>query len=114
MKLCFYSKNAQSLMKLAHARGVAMLAASLYETAIFEYSPKEVKKSVTGNGSASKEQVSFMVKRILNIDETPDFFDSTDALAVAICHSMKAGKINAGPSNWKDFIKNNPDRVIKR
>ena len=107
----FYHKNAQTLMKLSHARGVAMLSATLKEIPVMEYAPMEIKKSVTGRGAASKEQVQFMVKRILNIDETPEFFDVTDALAVAICHSTRRTIGVNKTSNWNDFIKNNPSRV---
>ena len=107
----FYSKNAQSLMKLSHARSAAILAAAMADINIFEYSPREVKKAVSGRGNAGKEQVQFMVKKLLDIEETPEFFDATDALAVAICHSLKGGQSNNRSSSWKEFIKNNPHRV---
>lgn len=109
----FYSKNVQSLIKLSHARGASILAAAMNDIPIFEYSPREVKKSVTGRGNAGKEQVQFMVKRILNIEETPEFFDATDALAVAICHSMRVDSPLKKASSWDDFIKNNPNRIYK-
>lgn len=107
----FFSKNAQTLMKLSHARAAAMLATTLREVPIAEYAPREVKKSVTGNGNADKKQVQYMVKNLLRIDDEIALFDSTDALAVAICHAYnrdRAGK----SSNWKDFIRNNPERVV--
>ncbi|MBI5326637.1 MAG: crossover junction endodeoxyribonuclease RuvC [Ignavibacteriae bacterium] len=109
----FYSKNAQSLLKLAHARASAMLAAAMNDTPVMEYSPKEVKKSVTGKGSASKEQVQFMVKTLLNIKETPEFFDVTDALAVAICHCLRADLPSSKSGTWEEFIKKNPGRIAK-
>ncbi len=109
----FYAKNAQSLMKLSHARASAILAATMNELPVREYSPKEVKKSVTGRGAASKEQVSFMVRKILNISETPEFFDATDALAVAICHGLKHGMPKSGASSWSDYIKKNPEKILK-
>jgi crossover junction endodeoxyribonuclease RuvC len=109
----FYSKNVQSLMKLTHARSVAILAAVMNDVPIFEYSPREVKKSVVGRGGASKEQVQFMVKTLLKIKETPEFYDVTDALAVAICHSLKYKTLTKSSNSWKDFIKNNPERVAK-
>ncbi len=108
----FYAKNAQSLMKLSHARASAILAATMNDLPILEYSPKEVKKSVTGRGAASKEQVSFMVRKILNIKETPEFFDATDALAVAICHGLKSNMPQSKGSSWSDYVKNNPNKVL--
>lgn len=109
----FYSKNPQSLIKLSHARGAAMAATSLKQIPIDEFSPKEIKKAVTGNGAASKEQVQFMVKTLLSIKETPDFFDATDALAAAICGSLKSSLSSAKAKSWKDFIEKNPDRIVK-
>ncbi len=108
----FYSKNAQSLIKLSQARAAAILAAGMEGLEISEYSPREIKKSVTGNGNASKGQVQFMVKTMLNITETPEFFDSTDALAAAICHIQRNRSFAQNGRNWKEFIKNNPHRII--
>lgn len=112
LETVFFSKNAQSLAKLSHARGAAMLAAAMRDLPVFEYSPREVKKSVTGRGNAAKEQVRYMVLKLLKIEETPEFLDSTDALAVAICHSYKSALPKKGSNSWKDFVKNNPDRLI--
>lgn len=109
----FYAKNVQSTVKLSHARGAAVVVTALAELPMFEYSPREVKKSVTGMGNASKEQVQFMVKKLLNIDETPEFFDATDALAIAICHASKSMAPAGRSSSWTEFIKNNPERVLK-
>ncbi len=108
----FYSKNAQSLIKLSQARASAILSAAMHELDIIEYSPREVKKSITGNGNAGKQQVQFMVRTLLDINETPEFFDSTDALAVAICHVYKNKQPGSKSSSWAEFIKNNPERVI--
>ncbi len=110
----FFGKNVQSMMKLSHARAAAMLAATLREVPIREYAPREVKKSVTGLGSAGKEQVQYMVKKLLNISETHEFFDATDALAVAICHTMRFDKASSQGSSWESYIKNNPDKIVKR
>ena len=109
----FFSKNVQSLIKLSHARSAAILSATLNQLEIFEYSANEVKRSVSGRGQASKEQVQFMVKRILNIEETQEFFDATDALAIAICHSYKNQVNSKSPASWKDFVKENPNRIVK-
>ena len=91
---------------------MAILAAVLVEIPISEYSPREVKKSVTGKGSASKEQVSYMIQNILDIKETPDFLDVTDALAVAVCHALKMGSISKGSKSWKEYIKEHPEKVV--
>lgn len=114
----FYSKSVPSIIKLAHARSAAILAAVMAEVPTVEYSPRFIKRSVTGNGNASKEQVQYMVRTLLNIEETPDFYDATDALAVAICHAYqlqtlgaKGGKKKAG--SWKEFVEMNPERVKK-
>ncbi|MCU0427396.1 MAG: crossover junction endodeoxyribonuclease RuvC [Candidatus Kapabacteria bacterium] len=114
----FYSKSVPSIIKLAHARSAAILAAIMLDVPAVEYAPRFIKKAVTGNGNASKEQVQYMVKNLLGIEETPDFYDATDALAVAICHSYqiaslagKGGKKKA--SSWKEFIEMNPERVKK-
>ncbi len=112
METIFYAKNVQSIIKLAHARGVAMLSPAIHNIDIFEYSPKEIKKAVTGKGSASKEQVQYMIKNILKIEETPEFFDATDALAIALCHCYRSSITSSKAKNWKEFLVNNPDRVI--
>jgi crossover junction endodeoxyribonuclease RuvC len=114
----FYSKSAPSIIKLAHARSAAILAAVMAEIPTSEYAPRSIKRSVTGNGNASKEQVQYMMRTLLNIEETPDFYDATDALAVAVCHCNQLGVL-AGKSggkkasSWKEFIELNPDRVKK-
>lgn len=109
----YYSKNVQSLMKLSHARSAAMLSMVMREIPIVEYAPTEVKKAVTGKGAASKEQVQYMVKSILGIDETPEFFDATDALAVAICHGLRKDLNSESSGSWSDFIKKNPGRIAR-
>ena len=85
----FYSKNARSSLVLGEARGAAILAATLAGLPVFEYSAREVKQSVTGRGGADKSQVSYMLGRILEIENTPESNDESDALAVAICHAFK-------------------------
>lgn len=109
----FFAKNVQSLAKLAHARGVAMLSATLKELPVTEYSAKEVKRSVTGNGNAAKEQVGYMVRKMLSIDETPEFYDATDALAIAVCHALKRGGNKQKPKSWKQFLEENPEKIVK-
>ena len=110
----FYSKNVQSLIKLSHARAAAIVAAVSFDLPIFEYSPREVKKSVTGNGNAGKQQVQYMIRSLLKIEETPELFDATDALAVAMCHSVRSTLPKTSARSWSEFIKNNPDRIVKQ
>jgi crossover junction endodeoxyribonuclease RuvC len=112
----FYGKNIQVMLKLGRAQGVAMAAALSRNVAITEYSPRKIKQAITGNGNATKEQVAAMIQRLLNFQETPEFLDATDGLAVAVCHSFQ--KITAGKttgkksySGWETFVKDNNSRV---
>ena len=82
----FFSANAKSALKLGQVRGVAMLAAATCGLEVAEYAPLSVKSSVVGYGLAAKEQVQFMVTRLLGLEVVPDSADAADALAVAICH----------------------------
>jgi crossover junction endodeoxyribonuclease RuvC len=83
----FFSANAKSALKLAHVRGVALLAAAEAELELAEYSALEVKTSVVGYGRAEKCQVQVMVQSLLGVTETIESEDACDALAVAICHA---------------------------
>ncbi len=82
----FFAKGAKAALSLGHIRGVALLASSLANCPIYEYSALEVKKSVVGYGRADKNQVQKMVKQILRLGRTLSH-DSADALAIAICHA---------------------------
>src|SRR5207237_7753881 len=82
----FYANNVQSALKLGHVRGVSMFAAAEANLPIFEYSPLEVKSAVTGYGRAEKIQVQQMVRVLLKLSASPEPYDASDALAVAICH----------------------------
>lgn len=82
----FTAQNAQSALKLGQARGVAAAACASVELEIYDYEPTLVKKSIVGNGRAEKEQVAFMVKRLLNVPSASWALDTSDALGVAICH----------------------------
>ena len=81
----FYSKNVKTSMILGQARGAMIIAAAQANVKIYEYAPKKVKMSVCGSGSASKEQVQYMVMKILNLKEIPGSLDVSDAVAVGIC-----------------------------
>ncbi len=113
----FFGKNVQSMLKLGRAQGVAIAAAMQAKVLVTEYSPKKVKQSITGNGNADKDQVWKMLQRILQIEEKPQYFDATDALAVALCHHYQTtsviGNAGKGLKGWTDFIAKNPDRVRK-
>ena len=85
-----YARNAQIALKLGNARGVLLLAAEQENMPIAEYTPAEIKRAVTGNGAASKEQVHRMVKAIVSAPYFKSSFDVTDALALAICHAHRA------------------------
>jgi crossover junction endodeoxyribonuclease RuvC len=82
----FHARNVRSALKLAHARGVALLAAAEAGLPVFEYSPAEVKRAVVGFGRAEKHQVQQMVQLLLGLDAAPQPHDAADALAVALCH----------------------------
>lgn len=109
----FYGKNIQSMLKLGRAQGTAIAAALLHSIPIFEYAPRKIKMSITGQGSASKEQVAFMLQKMLGFEEMPADFDATDGLAAAVCHFFqhKVENTLAGAKSWKDFINKNPGRI---
>ena len=114
----FFGKNVQSMLKLGRAQGVAMAAALSRDIPIAEYAPLSIKQAVTGTGSASKERVAEMLRRLLNIpqENMPRLLDATDALAAALTHYYETGKpqIAKGPKSWADFLSKNPDRIAPR
>ena len=114
----FFGKNVQSMLKLGRAQGVAIAAAMSAGVPVTEYSPKKVKQSVTGNGNAGKEQVWKMLQQLLELDEEPEHFDATDALAVAVCHHFQTRTSlvskNKSVKGWNEFIRNNPGRLFKK
>lgn len=112
LETAFYGKNVQSALKIGYARGVSMLASAHNNLHLKEYSPREIKKSLTGSGASSKEQVQYMIRKLLSIRRTKIKFDETDALAVAVCHAFKITSVTRKSKNWKEFIEENPDRVI--
>jgi crossover junction endodeoxyribonuclease RuvC len=111
IETAFYGRNAQSALKLGHARGVSILAAVEHEIPTAEYSPREVKKAVVGNGAASKEQVRFMVTSLLHIPGSRLVLDASDALAVALCHLHRLDRPSVRYRDWKSFVEANPERV---
>ena len=82
----FYGKNVKSALLLGHARGVLMVNASKKSIPVFEYSARKIKQSITGNGTAHKSQVQFMIMKEFNINNSNFSYDASDALAIALCH----------------------------
>lgn len=87
----FQGKNARSALVLGHARGAILLAAALRHLEIAEYTPVEIKKAVVGHGSATKEQVGFMVQERLRLRTPPAPSDAADGVAAALCHLVQSG-----------------------
>ena len=115
----FFGKNVQSMLKLGRAQGVAIAAAISRDIPIHEYAPLKIKQAITGNGSASKEQVAGMLKRTLCIrDEAMlPFMDATDALAAAYCHYLESSRPSLGvqrSATWKDYVRHHASRVSLR
>ncbi|MBR4649519.1 MAG: crossover junction endodeoxyribonuclease RuvC [Bacteroidaceae bacterium] len=114
----FFGKNIQSAIKLGRAQGVAIAAAIERDLVVHEYPPTKVKLAITGNGSASKEQVAGMLAKIFKIDQKSmgPFLDATDALAIAYCHHTQRTTIVSAReySTWSAFVKSNPARVTRQ
>ena len=111
----FYAKNVQTTLKLGRAQGTAIAAAIHHGVPIHEYAPMKIKMAITGNGSASKEQVAYMLQRMLKFDKEAltKFMDATDALGAAYCHYMQMSRpeSQAHYRGWKDFVIKNQERV---
>ena len=114
----FFGKNVQSMLKLGRAQGVAMAAAIHQQVPITEYAPMKIKMAITGNGSASKEQVAYMLRQMLHLraEDTGHWLDATDALGAAYCHYLQMGSPHADKaySSWKDFASKNAGRISGR
>lgn len=123
----FFGKNVQSMLKLGRAQGVAIAAAMSRDLSFSEYEPATIKQIVTGNGTASKEQVAMMLRSILQFPDEPRYFDATDALAVAYTCFMerwnpladirqqlnvkKKRQTKSIRQSWTDFVQQNPEHV---
>jgi len=83
----FFNTNITTGIQVAHGRGAVVISAAKTDTPIFEYTPLQVKQAVVGYGRADKKQVQLMVKTILNLQKIPKLDDTTDAIAIAICHA---------------------------
>ncbi len=120
----FFGKNVQSMLKLGRAQGVCIAAGMLQGVVVTEYSPRKIKQSISGNGNASKEQLSALLLRMLKLDTAPSYLDATDALGVAVCHHLQMqsplygleskGQVKRKKkASWGSFVKENPNRVKK-
>lgn len=89
----YFNTNTTTAIDVAQARGVIMLAAKQNNIKIFEYTPLQVKQSITGYGRAEKHQVMEMVKNLLQLKSVPKPDDTADALALAICHGHCSGSL---------------------
>ena len=111
----FFGKNVQSMLKLGRAQGVAMAAAISRQVPITEYAPMQIKMAITGNGSASKEQVAFMLRQMMKIPDEAmlPWLDATDGLAAAYCYFIESSRptVAGGAKSWKDFVRKNKDKV---
>ena len=108
----FYGKDVQAMLKLGRSMGAAMVAISVNNIPLAEYSPRSIKKAVTGNGNASKEQVSRMLPHIVDGEMNTRFADSSDALGVAYCHYLQKNQRGGGSKkyiDWSSYLKDNPD-----
>ena len=86
----FYQKNVRTTLTLGHARGVILLAAQQASLQIHEYAPADIKKAIVGNGSATKEQVQFMLMQLLRLKSAPEPSDASDGVAAAVTCLMRA------------------------
>lgn len=112
----FYGKNAQVMLKLGRAQGMAISAALSHGIPVFEYPPRSVKMAITGRGEASKEQVAAMVQSLLHIDCPQEHLDATDALAIAMCHyfsQMSPLTHKTKKCSWSEFVKTHPEKIKK-
>ncbi len=123
----FFGENVQSMLKLGRAQGVAMAAALSKGCPVSEYAPRRIKQSITGSGSASKEQVAGVLKGVLKLEEMPRRLDATDGVAVAMCHFYAAHSVIGSlggekkkalgggrkSTSWESFVSSNPGRIKK-
>ena len=108
----FFGKNVQSMLKLGRAQGAAIIASTVKKLPITEYAPKKIKMAITGRGQSSKEQVAGMLMNMLRIKDMPKYLDSTDGLAVAVCHAIQNKTLTTQTKdNWSQFVKKNPRRI---
>ncbi len=119
-----YGVDPLAMLKLGRAQAAAILAITNQGLPVAEYYPKAVKKAITGNGNSSKQQVAFMLEKLIKLPEKKLPADATDALAVAWCHLTQSGvqsnqkstgrlHQNNRKSSWAKFVEENPERTKK-
>ncbi len=124
LETAYVNRNPQSALKLGQVRGAVVALAMNRGIALTEYAPRKVKQVLTGRGGASKEQVSYMARHFLEIEEPLGPYDISDALGIALCDLLiedrvlpdmkgKRGPASAGRS-WSEFVRENPGSVIER
>ncbi|NTW83934.1 MAG: crossover junction endodeoxyribonuclease RuvC [Chlorobiaceae bacterium] len=122
LETVFLCRNPQSALKLGQVRGAVIALAMNKGLGLHEYAPKEVKLAVTGKGAARKEQVSFMVSRMLGLHEEPRPYDISDALGLALCDLLRSGRTEAvmpqtglrsKGGGWSTFVREYPHMVIR-
>ena len=122
LETAYVNRNPQSALKLGQVRGAVVALAMNRGVALTEYAPRKVKQVLTGRGGASKEQVSYMARHFLKIEEPLRPYDISDALGIALCDLLCEGHVlpdlngrrghkSAGRS-WSEFVRENPDSVI--
>ena len=127
LETSYYGKNAQSALKLGQVRGAIIVFAKNHNLDFVEFSPREVKKVVTGKGSATKQHVAYMIKSILSLEELPKPFDASDGLALAVCQALKSKETyltqyenhrrtkrhkSRKSESWSRYVETNAHRII--
>lgn len=112
----FYGDNPQTMLKLGRAQGMALAAALHRQITVHEYAPSKVKQAITGNGSASKEQVKNMLESTMDVKLDIKYLDASDALAIAMCHFYQLvsplSDLEASTS-WKKFVETHSSRIVE-
>ncbi len=119
-----YGKDPSAMLKLGRAQAAIIMSVLHNNLPLFEYYPKAVKKAITGTGNAGKDQVAYMLHKLVYIPQSTLSDDATDALAVAWCHFQKLqdpasdhpdppGKKQRQQNSWSSFVASNPERIRK-
>nr|Q3AU83.1 RecName: Full=Crossover junction endodeoxyribonuclease RuvC; AltName: Full=Holliday junction nuclease RuvC; AltName: Full=Holliday junction resolvase RuvC [Chlorobium chlorochromatii CaD3] len=126
LETAFLSHNVQAALKLGQVRGAVIGLVVRYALPIYEYAPREVKSAITGKGAATKEQVAFMVSRMLSLHTVPKPHDVTDALGIALCDILRGESRQSGVpprtnsrrksgtgGSWEQFVRQSPNVVVR-